>query len=72
MATESSLHWQDPAWQKEVHEWIYAQVGKHGISMSGDIEQPHIYPWSTVLRIPTDQGMLFFKATAPETVYESA
>jgi hypothetical protein len=24
------------------------------------------------MRVPTDQGMLFFKATAPETIYESA
>jgi Phosphotransferase enzyme family len=72
MAAESSLHWQDPAWREEVDEWIHAQAGKQGLSITGDIEQPHIYPWSTVLRIPTDQGRLFFKATAAETLYESA
>jgi hypothetical protein len=31
-----------------------------------------MYPWSTVLRVPTNEGTLFFKATAAETVYESA
>jgi Phosphotransferase enzyme family len=72
MATEPTLHWQDPAWRKEVDKWIHAQVGNQGISITSDIEQPHIYPWSTVLRIPTDQGTLFFKATAPQTIYESA
>lgn len=34
--------------------------------------QPHTYAWSTVLHIPTDQGTLFFKATAHETIYEAA
>ena len=31
-----------------------------------------MYPWSTVLRVPSNGGTLFFKATAAETVYESA
>ncbi len=72
MPTESSLLWQDPAWLKEVHDWIHAQAGKQNIEITGEIEQPHVYPWSTVLRIPTNAGALFFKATAAETVYESA
>jgi hypothetical protein len=37
-----------------------------------EIAQPHTYAWSTVLHIPTDQGTLFFKATAHETIYEAA
>lgn len=72
MTTELESRWQDPAWLKEVHAWIHAQTNKLGISITGDIEQPHVYPWSTVLKIPTDQGFLFFKATAAETIYESA
>ena len=66
--TQAKLKWQDPAWLKQVHEWIHSQTDKHNIKITGDIEQPHIYPWSTVLRIPTDKGTLFFKATAPETL----
>ena len=31
-----------------------------------------MYAWSTVLHIPTDQGTLYFKATAPETIHEAA
>lgn len=70
--TESKLQWEDPAWRKKAHEWIGSQTDKHNIKITAEIEQPHIYPWSTVLRVPTDHGMLFFKATAPETIYEAA
>ncbi len=34
--------------------------------MTGEIEQPHVYPWSTVMRVPTPDGDLWFKATTPE------
>src|SRR5512139_2833977 len=72
MSTQPPLLWQDPDWQKQVHDWIRAQTAHQSIHITGEIEQPHMYPWSTVLRIPSDQGTLFFKATAAETVYESA
>jgi len=71
MTTEPTLKWQDPTWIEEAHAWIRQQANQHGIPITGEIEQPHIYPWSTVMKIPTDQGLIFFKATAQETVYES-
>ena len=70
--SEIKLRWEDPAWLKKVNDWIHAETSQRQINITGPIEQPHIYPWSTVLRIPTSEGMLFFKATAPETIYESA
>jgi len=72
MSTQPQILWRDPTWQKEAHEWIHAEAQRHSILISGEIEQPHVYPWSTVLRVPTNEGTLFFKATAAETVYESA
>jgi len=72
MATESKLQWEDPNWLKQASDWIHAETTRLSIQITGPIEQPHIYPWSTVLRIPSSEGMLFFKATAAETVYESA
>ncbi|HET6595865.1 MAG TPA: aminoglycoside phosphotransferase family protein [Anaerolineales bacterium] len=72
MSNTSQLIWQDPNWRKQVTDWIHAEATRQGIQIIGDIEQPHIYAWSTVLHIPTDQGRLFFKATAPETIYEAA
>ncbi len=72
MSNQSQLLWQDPDWRKQAEEWIRAETERHSIHITGEIEQPHRYAWSTVLHIPTDQGKLFFKATAPETIYEAA
>lgn len=72
MTDKLTLRWQDPDWQRQAHEWIRAEVSRRSIRLTGKIEQPHMYPWSTVLRVPSSEGTLFFKATAAETVYESA
>lgn len=57
---------------KQAHAWIHAEAARQSIRITGEIEQPHLYPWSTVLIAPTEDGRLFFKATAPETIYEAA
>ena len=36
----------------------------------GEIEQPHIRPWSTVLRVPTDPEVLWFKAVGDVDAFE--
>jgi Phosphotransferase enzyme family len=72
MSNQTQLIWQDADWRKQATEWIDAETERRGIRVTGEIEQPHMYAWSTVLHIPTDQGKLFFKATAHETIYEAA
>lgn len=64
--------WHNPEWQKQAHDWIRSEAGKNSIQLTGEIEQPHAYAWSTVMRVSSSAGMLFFKATAAETVYEIA
>lgn len=70
MNDKSQLIWLDPAWQKQAHEWIRSQTERNSIQLAGEIEQPHVYHWSTVMRVPSNKGILFFKATAPETRHE--
>jgi hypothetical protein len=70
--TKPKLRWEDPQWLQQASDWIRIETDRLGIQLSGPIEQPHIYPWSTVLRMPTNEGTLFFKATAPETIFETA
>lgn len=65
-------HWTNPRWVAEAHEWIRAELGCLGSAVSGPIEQPHVYAWSTVLRVPTAHGHVWFKANAPELSYEAA
>jgi len=70
MTNNSQLIWQDPDWQRQAHDWIRSQAAHNSIQITGEIEQPHIYHWSTVMSVPTNEGKLFFKATAPETIQE--
>jgi hypothetical protein len=51
--------WSEPAFLAEAHAWIRGQVNP-----VGPIEQPHVRPWSTVLRVPTRDGDVYFKANA--------
>lgn len=38
--------------------------------MTGEITQPHVRPWSTAFRIPTDQGVAWCKASGQGPAYE--
>jgi len=64
---QSSLPWTRPEWLAEATAWIRARV-----DVTGEIEQPHVRWWSTVLRVPTADGDLFFKAVAPIHRFEAA
>ncbi len=55
------MRWLDPSWRAEAEAWIRERV-----EVAGAIEQPHVYPWSTVLRVPTAEDPLWFKATTQE------
>ncbi len=72
MTTASRLQWHDPVWQKRAHDWIRDTAERNSIQLTGEIEQPHVFHWSTVMRVPSTAGMLFFKATAGETIHEIA
>ena len=63
----SRLLWTQPEWLAEAAAWIRARV-----EVIGEIEQPHVRWWSTVLRVPTAGGDLFFKAIAPIHGFEAA
>jgi Phosphotransferase enzyme family len=60
--------WTDPAWLAEALAWIEAQ----GVELTATVEQPHVRPWSTALRLPTTDGVLWFKANHPSLAHEAA
>jgi hypothetical protein len=64
--------WRDPDWLAGVYGWIAGRLDELGAARTGAIEQPHIYPWSTVLRIPTEAGNLWFKANVDSLRHEAA
>ena len=59
------------AWLAEATAWIDARLAEHGLERAGEIEQPHVRWWSTVLRVPTGDGDLWFKANAAPHVFET-
>ena len=52
----------EPEWLKSAAEWITSRLQHDDIRITGRIDQTHIRPWSTVLSIPTDSGIVIFKA----------
>lgn len=70
--TDRELPWARADWFEQASAWIQVELARHAIELTGAIEQPHIRPWSTVLRVPTNQGDLYFKATAPVLAHEPA
>jgi hypothetical protein len=66
------LGWTDPLWLAEAHEWIHEQMARIGSGAVGVIDQHHVRPWSTVMRVPTEQGDVYFKANASALRHEAA
>lgn len=64
--------WQAPDWQAQVEQWLAPRLADHSLRLTAPIEQPHVRPWATVLRLPTTGGDLWFKATTPALGHEPA
>ena len=64
---QSNLLWTQPEWIAQAHAWIQQSLADAGITLSGPIEQVHARIWSTVMRMSTDAGTLYFKACDPTT-----
>jgi hypothetical protein len=52
--------------------WIHAQLKRLGIAVTGSIDRPKMSPWSTVLRVPSTSGDIYFKAAEPALAHEPA
>ncbi len=71
MDDRTEPRWLDSAWLVTAHGWIGAQLARLGLARTGPIEQPHVYPWSTVLKIPTSSGLVWFKANSEPLRHEA-
>jgi hypothetical protein len=64
------LKWTDPSWRNDAEAWIRERVADAGYSLVAPLEHAHVRPWGTAIRVPTDQGVLWFKANIPPLAYE--
>ena len=63
----ADLEWAQPDWLVQARAWIEQHA-----RIAGELEQVHLRPWSTVLRVPTADGDLFFKAASISGRFEPA
>jgi hypothetical protein len=63
-------HWTSQAWRELATGWVDDKLGEAGIKRTGDVTQPRVRPWGTVLTADTSAGPVWMKAPGPETVFE--
>lgn len=68
----SSTQWTDPATVDAAHAWLRETAAAAGHRVSGGITQPHLRPWSTVFRAPTESGDVYLKLCGPSQAHEPA
>ncbi len=62
--------WARPGWFEMAAAWIGEQLARLGYTDVGPVEQVRIRPWSAVLRAPTAEGDVYFKAVASTYAHE--
>src|SRR5262247_3240095 len=53
------------AWLEQVRAWLHAELCRRGLEPHGACECVSQKPWAIVLRVPTPQGFVYFKASGP-------
>ncbi len=56
--------WAQEGWLAEATAWIESSLEDLGRRPTGPLEQVRTWPLSAVLRVPTDNGPVYFKATS--------
>ncbi len=67
-----SDRWRDPGFLDAAHAWIADRLSECDRAVVGAIEQPHVTDWSTVMRVPTEDGPVWFKANDESMRHEAA
>ncbi|HSB39976.1 MAG TPA: hypothetical protein VLD13_12880 [Gaiellaceae bacterium] len=62
-----SLAWDEPGWLDRAIGWIDGHVER-----TGEVELERTRPWSAVARVPTAQGVVWFKEDPPAHAFEPA
>ena len=62
-----SLPWDEPKWLDRAIGLIDERVGR-----TGDVELQRTRPWSAIARVPTADGLLWFKESPPADAFAPA
>jgi hypothetical protein len=69
---EGAEPWSAPGWRAAATAWIERELHRLGRAVVAPIQQPHVRPWSTILRAPTESGPVYFKAVSALVAHEVA
>ncbi len=69
MDLAGAVTWNDAGWRAGAIAWAEEQLGR---PLTGPPQQAHVRPWSTVLRLPTDDGPVWLKSVGPGSAHEPA
>ena len=64
------LPWTQNGWFEEASAWMYIRLHEQGIGVTGPIEQTRSWFISSLLRLPTTIGEVYFKAVPATDVHE--
>jgi Phosphotransferase enzyme family len=62
--------WSSAAWREAAVAWVDEALAAAGLERTGEVEQPRVRPWATVLRVPVADGAVWFKAAGSGTAFE--
>jgi hypothetical protein len=63
--------WSSAAWRAGAVAWIDERLAAAGLERAGEVEQPRVRPWATLLRAPLrGGGAAWLKAAGPGTAFE--
>jgi hypothetical protein len=71
-APPERVPWARPGWYDAAMGWVAEQLARLGYMQAGPTEQVRVSIWSSVHRLPTDQGPLYFKASSSTFGFEPA
>ena len=63
--------WRDPEWLAGAMTWVDQRLAEAGRPRSGEPDQVHVRAWGTAIKVPTDRGPTWFKATTEDLVHET-
>jgi len=63
--------WSSPAFVEEAAAWVAEVCAGHGLTPTGEWEQPHCRVWSSAIRFETDGGRVWFKVNSSGTEHEA-
>ena len=63
--------WSSDAWRVQATAWLDQRLAEVGLARTGEVEQPRIRPWATLLRATTTGGRVWLKAAGRDTAFEA-